>query len=440
MPRFPHLLVALVVAVVACTPDAETPDTATSMAASPETTTTLAEVRTDAGVEGDTLRVGLLLPLTGPGATPDAAEAALAGQQVWWEHVNNDLGGVAGRFRVETVVRDNAYDPGRNQAAFAEIAESVLAITGTVGTPVTASIQELAAGRSMLVGAGSLGSFWASTDNVILTMGANTYFAEIANGMHWAMNLADPPVVTADTSVGLLYQEDDYGRDCLAGYELALQELGFNDVLRQPYQVEDEDLGDEASAFAGAQVEVMVVCTLPSVLGQVLAANATNDYHPVILGSSPSYDPVLPFTIGGAQGEAAGLQPLARYHNLGSIPPYEEESPGMQLLRDNLSRFGADVPESTVTSFFYFGYTQAQTFQLIFEEAHRGGDLTRQGVMGAVDRVGPADLGFGMGEAGFLEGRIPTHVGSVGRPVSTSVARFGMERISDYFVAPLLGG
>lgn len=411
------------------------PDTTTTT----ESTTTSGGLTSGPGVEGDVIRLGALFTLSGPASSLGASVAA--GHRVYWAYVNEDLGGVGGRFRVELVERDNAYDPDQNRAAFEGMVGEILAVSSTLGTPMTGSVLARTRELDMLLAAGSQGSFWAQVPNVVLDLAQNTFLAQFANGPYWAMEVADPPLITADTRVGIIRQDDDYGEDCLKGYQLAREHLDFNHVLEQAYPAGTDDLGPQMIAFQEAGVEVLFVCGLPSALGRMVTANLIIDYDPVMFGSSATYLAILPALLGGDGGEEAGLAAFRNYHHLGTEPAFEEDVPGMKLLRDNLERHGADVEPGRINSYFYFGYTQAATVHAVLEEALARGDLTRAGVVEAIDHVGEVDLGFGFGPAGFgptVTERVPTNQGAVGRPARLSLARFGLQRVSGWFEAPYL--
>lgn len=434
-------LAALLVVLAACTGSQgrAVPTTPGDPPTTTVPTNTAPPVRTGVGVQDGTIRLGVLAAITGP--IPEIGQSVLNGHEVWWAYVNGELGGVGGRYPVELVIEDNQYNPEINLTAYNEIKDGVLGFSSTLGTPTTASIQQNAAAESILVAAGSQGSFWSQTENVVLNLAANTYLAQFANGSYWAMEVADPPLMTAETPVGIISQADDYGQDCLKGYELALQNLGFSDASRQTYQPTDTDFSAQMSAFQAAGAQVIFVCALPSALALMIGTNAALGYDPVLFGSSPTYNVVLPAALGGEGGEQAGLAEFDNYYQLGTGPAFEEDTPGMELLRRNLETYGAEVPPQNVNAFYYFGYTQAQTFHVILERALERGDLTREGLMAAVDEVQGVDLGYGLGEAGYgpsVTARIPTNTDAVGRPVSTSQSRFGLQRVSDFFVAPYL--
>ncbi|MCZ6457610.1 MAG: hypothetical protein O6650_10225, partial [Actinobacteria bacterium] len=101
----------------------------------------------------------------------------------------------------------------------------------------------------------------------------------------------------------------------------------------------------------------------------------------------------------------------------------------------------ADVPAEEINAFYYFGYAQAQTFHEILETAVANGDISRAGLLAAVDLVQDVDLGYGQGLVGYgptPADRIPTNLDNIGVPVSVTEKTFGLLPITDYYIAPYM--
>ncbi len=454
------LLAALTLVLAACggdsADDGDTGDdgTTTTTQAPVATTTTQAAGDDDGGDDGEmmgpafdvgfdeetgTIKLGVLAALTGP--IPAIGQSVLDGQRVYWEKVNA-AGGIAGTYPVELVVRDNQYSAETTPVVYNEIKDEVLAFSSTLGTPSTAPLVAPSAAEGILIAAGSLASQWALTENIVLNLGANTYFAQFANGPYWAMEIADPAVMTTETVVGIVYPADDYGADCKAGYDFAQENLGFNAAYEATFASTDTEFSGQIGGAAANAVEVLFVCGLPSALATMLGTAAAIEYSPAIFGSSPSYNVVLPAALGQGD-EAAGLALFNSfpYYNLGTSAPFESDEPGLAGMRADLAEYGQDVAPESVNAFFFFGYTQAATFNAILEAAIANGDITRAGLLAAVADVKDVDLGLGAGTAGYgttVAERIPTNQDSIGVPVSVSEAVFGFRQVSDFFEAPFL--
>ena len=399
----------------------------------PATAMPVGDVGFDA--ETGTIKLGVLAAPTGPIA--DIGQTLLAGHQAYWGAVNAG-GGVLGQYPVELVIRDNGYNPETNVTVYNEIKDEVLAFSSTIGTPTTATIFEDAATNDIVVNAGSLASQWALTDNVVLNLGSNTYFAQFANAPYWAMEIADPPVITDASVVGIVYQDDDYGLDCLNGYEFAQENLGFNAAYEATYAAGDTDFAAQVGGAQAAGVDVLFVCTLPSALATMAGTAAALQYFPAIFGSSPSYINVLNAALGGGDPAAgAALFNTFPYYNTGTSAEWESDLPGMQAMRAVTDAAG--VPQEAITAFYFFGYTQAQTFEKILEVALESGDISRLGLLAAIDQVQGVDLGVGVGAAGYgptPKDRISVNTDAIG--IVTADNQFGLELVSDFFEAPYM--
>lgn len=446
------VLAVLAMVTAACTTTTDTTTTTVHDDGDDHTTTTQAQVTTTEGMAPlnfdigfdeatGTIKLGALAALTGP--IPGIGASLLNGHKVYWDKVNAN-GGVAGMYPVELVIKDNAYNPETNVVVYNEIKDEVLAFSSAIGTPTTATIYEDAAADNILVAAGSLASQWALTSNVVLNLGANTYFAQFANGAHWAMNVADPAIITADSVVGIVYQGDDYGQDCKNGYDFGQANTGFNDAYEATYAATDTDFSGQIGGAAAAGVTVLFVCALPTALATMIGTAAAIEYSPTVFGSSPSYNPALPGALGGGD-EAAGLALFGSfpYYGLGAGPAFEDDTPGMAELRADLETYGegAGVTDAMVNAFYYFGYTQAQTFHQILEAAVANHDISRAGLLAAVDMVQNVDMGYGGSPAGYgptpLD-RITSNEDNIGVPVSVTVNRFGLMDVTGFFEAPYM--
>jgi ABC-type branched-subunit amino acid transport system substrate-binding protein len=290
------LVAALGLVVAACSPSTSTDTTqaatATTQASSTDTTEAMADTTTSEAMASlvfdfgfdeatGTIKVAALAALTGP--IPGIGASLLDGHKIYWEKVNAN-GGVAGIYPIEVVVKDNAYNPETNVIVYNEVKDDVLGFSSAIGTPTTATIFEDAAEANIIIAAGSLASQWALTSNVPLNLGANTYFAQFANAPYWAMNMADPAVMTADSVVGIVYQADDYGQDCKNGYDFAQENLEFNAAYEATYAPTDTDFSAQIGGAAAAGVDVLFVCALPTPLATMLGTAAAIEYSPAVLG------------------------------------------------------------------------------------------------------------------------------------------------------------
>ncbi|HZA87162.1 MAG TPA: ABC transporter substrate-binding protein, partial [Acidimicrobiales bacterium] len=92
------------------------------------------ELATVPGFDGTTIRLGVVTPTSGPVAI--IGNPLTAGNEAYWEYVNEELGGVAGQYPVELVIEDSAYDPPTAVQKYNQIKGDVVMFNQLLGTPI----------------------------------------------------------------------------------------------------------------------------------------------------------------------------------------------------------------------------------------------------------------------------------------------------------------
>ena len=423
------LVIVLALVLAACTSKTEDPTT-TLTAVPATTTTTRPAVLIGEGIADNTITLAALLPLSG--TLENFGQSVLEGHEVYWAYVNEVLGGVGGAYSVRSVPLDTAYDEQTARSLWEANQTDTLAISSVLGSPITGALLAQFGDERVLMAAGSQASSWATSPNVVLNLAMPTYRDQIAGAI--VAGGAEDPVVATHPPLGLIHQEGVFGDDCLAGFEQATSRYPADEAVSSGHPATATEFSDELAAMRNAMVETLFVCSSPQALLQIMATLDLLDYQPTVMVTSQSYDVSLPAALGGDGGESVGLALLDNLFVLGSLPPFEGDAPGMKLLRDNLARYDTRHPDpQVVNSWFYLGYTQAATFHLILEEALVGGDLTRDGLRAARDRLGETDFGFGAGSSGYDDDRVPAVADVLSIPAASTESLFGLLPIGDYY-------
>lgn len=99
-----------------------------------------AAVRTGTGVQGDTIRLGVLTDLSGVFAA--IATDLTNGEQLYWDQ-RNAQGGVCGRYQVQLDIKDTNYNVQNSVQLYSSMKSNVLAMQQTAGSPSnTALLQQ----------------------------------------------------------------------------------------------------------------------------------------------------------------------------------------------------------------------------------------------------------------------------------------------------------
>lgn len=218
------------------------------------------------GVSDDEILIGEVLMLSGPAAF--IGKSAYAGSKLAAAEINA-AGGINGR-KLRVLYEDDGYVPARSVSAMRKLidVDKVFAVTGTTGgsgvTAVMPVVEEKGVPTIVHV---------APNPTVLNPRRANVFMVgpdyDVAayEGMRY---LADKQGKRS-ARFGLLYQNDDYGKGVLKGYQKAVAELKLKDVVEVPYQRGAKDFSAEALRLKEAGVEVLVLGTVVSEVAGILS-------------------------------------------------------------------------------------------------------------------------------------------------------------------------
>ena len=210
-----------------------------------------AQVKTAVGVEGRTITLGEISPLTGPAAV--IGKPLTRGHEVYFQYVNEVLGGVGQklpkeeRYKITLATLDSQYRPDVQVQQYNAIKGKVLMIAQSLGTAHTNAILPQINEDKILTAAGSLSSDWPKEKYLVAT-GA-PYPAQFINAAQYLKDKGVSP------KVGIIYQDDDYGLDGVKGLEFAAKEFGFQILARATYKTTDTAYAAPVTAMRAAGVD-----------------------------------------------------------------------------------------------------------------------------------------------------------------------------------------
>lgn len=415
------LVTGLVAALVAtaCTPIEQTTTTSSLATTVPPTVTTLPPVQLGIGVVDDQVRVGVMVPRSGPLAS--FGEAILAGQLGYWDYLNDVLGGVGGQFEVAVEVFDHRYSAEEAIAALRPMSSSVIGISGALGSPIDEALAPLLDAEGMLMVSGSLSSQWVGHGAVVPNAMIPTNRDQVAASLAW---LADR---SPGAKPAALVQEGAYGEDCLVGYDAGVSSFGFENRARLAHSPAATDFGGVVADLAASGADTVFVCSTPDSLVRIVATADSLAFAPRWVVSSQTFDASVPAALGADRGADFGFQLLADMWVAGAAPG--PGTPAHLLAADVLGTEGVDW-------YTFFGYAQAATFHLILEEALMRRVLTREGLRQALPALSDIDMGLD-GAVSSMSGPAPVDRSAVGIVTSDSTAfPFGIPASESYYPTP----
>ncbi len=123
---------AILVTAVSCSSDSSSSSTETTGSGSGSGSGAAVQAANPtAGIDANTIRIGLHAPISGPSGFP--AESFSKGANLYWDWIAQNGQTVAGR-KVELVIRDDAANPAKATEACKELSETTLLVIGMFGS------------------------------------------------------------------------------------------------------------------------------------------------------------------------------------------------------------------------------------------------------------------------------------------------------------------
>jgi ABC-type branched-subunit amino acid transport system substrate-binding protein len=324
------------------------------------------DVTTDVGVEGTTIRLGVLTDFTGVFAA--LGTDITNGNTLYWE--DNQ---VCDTYDVELEVQDTGYVPQTGVQLYSAMEPNVLAMQQTIGSPINTALAGDYESDSIV----NFPSAWARTLTEIPGTGVlgATYDVEIANGYQY---LFDQGLLQDGATVGHIYFEGEYGENGLAGSRAVAEARGLNLVEAQ-IKSTDQDMSAQVTQFAAEGVEAIVLTVAPGQTASVAAVAQSAGLDVPILGSNPVFAPGL-LDGPSAQWLKDHLYVAAPFSTWAAQP-------------ELLEQYQAAYPNTTPSSGAIFGYAMGDVMKQVLDAACESGDLTREGVITAFNELTDVDTG-----------------------------------------------
>ena len=360
--RSATLLAAVIVAAASgCSTKAE--DTTTPGASGPAAG---GEVKTDIGVEGTTITLGVLTDLTGVFAAlgKDITNA----NTLYW-----DDNKVCDKYDVKLDVKDTGYVPQQGVQLYSGMKDSVLAMQQTIGSPINTALQPEYEADGIV----NLPSAWAANLAKIKGTGVvgATYQVEIANGYDY---MFEKGLVKEGDTVGHIYFEGEYGANGLEGSKAVAAKKNLK-LIESKIKPTDADMTAQITQFKAAGVKMIVLTTSPTQTASAAGVAQAQGLDVPILGSNPVFSPAL------LKGPAAD----ALKKNLYVASPISAFDKHPELLDAYNKKFPGSTPSLGVV----FGFGMGEVMKSILDSACEKGDLSREGVLAAFNGLESVDTG-----------------------------------------------
>jgi ABC-type branched-subunit amino acid transport system substrate-binding protein len=363
--RLVALLAALLLLAAACGRDDDGGD-----ASGTDDTAAEGELKTGPGFDGTTIKLGVITPLSGPVA-PVFGLPITAGNEVYFQRVNA-AGGVAGKYKVELVKEDNVYDATQTKPKYDKIKGEVAMFAQILGTPPTQAVLADLKRDGVVASPASLDAAWVREPN-LLPIGS-TYQIQFINAASYLIEekgFKGKPIC-------MVAVEGEYGDAGIEGLEFAAKELDFDIAVTARYKPTDQDFTAQIQQLKNGKCEAVFLTALPTQTGQIIGLGAQQGFTPQWVGQSPTWAGAL-----ATSKVAPVLQKYFLWTSEGTTWG-DTSVPGMKQLLEDVEKYKSDQQPDV---YFVFGYVQAMAVHALLEQAVENGDLSRAGILKAVEQV-----------------------------------------------------
>ncbi|MCA1400253.1 ABC transporter substrate-binding protein [Bradyrhizobium sp. BRP56] len=329
------------------------------------TSSIAAEMR---GVTSTEIRIGQTMPYSGP----VSAFGALGKGEAGYFRMLNDRGGINGR-KINFISLDDSYAPPKTVEQTRRLVESdeVALIFSSIGTAHNTAIAKYLQGKNIpqLFLASGASKFGDVTQFPQATMGVQAPFRHEAR-LYARYALAKNP----NARFAVISQNDDYGRDYLAGLKDVLGEKYDAVVTVATYEITDPTIDSQIVKLKATNADVFVIAATPKFAAQSIRKAFEIGWRPMTFLSNTA---VWISTVMQPAGLEAGTGIISTAYVKDPDDPAWSDDPGMKGWREFMTRY---VPEGDQHDTNYVNaYNSAMALEAVLKAC--GDDLSTENIL-----------------------------------------------------------
>ena len=322
----------------------------------------------DPGVSDTEIKVGNTMPYSGP----LSAYGTIGKVEAAYFRMVNEQGGINGR-RIQFVTMDDAFSPPKTVEMTRKLVEQdeVFLIFQPLGTPTSLATRKYLNARKvpqLFIASGA--SSWNDPAAYPWTMGWQPNYQ--TEGQIYARHILQ---TNPNAKIGVLYQNDDAGRDYVKGLRAGLGERAKTMIVKElSYEVTDPTVDSQIVDLQASGADVFFNESAPKAAAQAIRKAYDIGWRPVqyLVNISTSIGAVL---MPAGLEKSVGLISSA-YLKDASDKQWDND-PGMLAWRGFMKKY---YPEGNVAdSANIYGYAVAATLVQVLKQC--GDNLTRENVM-----------------------------------------------------------
>ena len=338
------------------------------------------------GVTAKLISIGGTFPFSGPASSYAPIPV---GMKAYFSYVNaqrvKGKRGVFGR-QIKFTAVDDGYNPAQTVQKTKQLVEQdkVFALVGGLGTEPQESVtsylnQQKVPQLYVSTGATEWGARDKHAEHPWTIGWQPDYQAEGAiYGRYIVRNLPN-------AKVGIIFQNDSYGRDYINGLESGLGAKKSLIVSQQGFEVTDTSVTNQVLALRRAGVDTLMIFGTPTPTIRTYATMAAVGWKPdnIIVNSVSATDTFMTIAVQRA-GAAEVNGSISTYYTKDPANPSWDKDAGMKLYKSIMAKYGPAGARVT-DGLYLYGMAKAYTFVQALKAA--GANPTRASLMKAVNNM-----------------------------------------------------
>jgi|NitcycUWRROWE17A_1032939.scaffolds.fasta_scaffold00015_5 branched-chain amino acid transport system substrate-binding protein len=327
-----------------------------------------AQKKYDPGATDTEIKVGNINPYSGPASAYGTIGKTI---DAFFKKVNAE-GGVNGR-KINFISYDDGYSPPKAVEQARKLVESdeVLLIFQSLGTPSNTAIQKYMNAKQvpqLFVATGA--TKWGDPKNFPWTMGWQPSYQSESH-IYAQYILKNHP----NGKIGILYQNDDYGKDYVKGLKDGLGDKAKSMIVAEvPYEVADPTVDSQIINLKASGADIFFNVTTPKFAAQAIKKAAEIGWKPVHILNQVSSSLVSVLKPAGLEN-SKGI--LSTGYLKDVTDPQWKNDVGVKNFFAFMDKYFPEGDKTNALS--AYGYSVGQTMVQVLKQC--GDNLTRENVM-----------------------------------------------------------
>jgi branched-chain amino acid transport system substrate-binding protein len=320
------------------------------------------------GVTDKEIKIGQTMPYSGPAS----AYGTIGKAELAYFKMINDKGGINGRM-IDLISLDDGYSPPKTVEQIRRLVEQeeVAFIFQSLGTPSNSAIQKYLNAKKvpqLFVATGA--SKWGDPQHFHWTMGWQPDYRTEAR-IYTKYILQNKP----DAKIGILYQNDDFGKDYLTGVKDVLGDKFSKMVVKEvSYEVTEPTVDSQVVTLQASGADVLITAATPKFAAQTIRKVYDIGWKPLHFMTNVS---ISVASVMEPAGLEKGVGVITATYGKDPTDPAWKDDPGMKGWREFMAKYYPDGDLNDASN--VFGYGVAMTLEQVLKQC--GNDLSRDNIM-----------------------------------------------------------